>query len=74
MVTEAVTNIRTIRRGAAETYSLDTTKELLQDVKDEKWENTATPTKISPRKNLDLQMGSQQTILNISKLLSPRDS
>ena len=35
MVTEAVTNIGTIRKGAAETFSLDMTKKFLQDMKDE---------------------------------------
>ena len=44
---------------AVETYSPGTTRELLQDLSGEEWADTATPPLGSPRKNLELQLGSQ---------------
>ena len=40
-------------------YSPGTTRELLQDLNGEEWADTATPPVESPRKNLELQLGSK---------------
>ena len=46
------------------THSLGATRELLQALSDEEWGNTATPPLALPWKNLELQLGSQQTIID----------